>query len=431
MRAVRTVALGALTALLVVAGMAAMPPAAGESPTTLSAGGGEGGPKASSVPTSWFTVPVGSGPAPFEVPFTDASTESPTSWRWAFGDGSSSTQRNPTHTYALPGYYTVTLIASNEAGAGSTATQVLTVSPPLPGPNRPTASFTASPDSGSWPLRVSFTDTSTNSPTSWEWSFADGSTSTEQNPTHTFATAAYYPVRLVASNADGASDPVNGWIIVREPPAAGVIIVQTFNKAVSPSPTTDVSVPRPPGLVDGDVLIASITADATPSMAAVPAGWTPVVDPLTMGSRARLFGYYRVVADASAEPSSYTWRLGTAVPWNAAMTAFSGVDNGTPFETAASTAVQTRRMTSLTVPGVTTVTPGALLVGGVGSDSAVLNVNSGSGWGETAKGGGGQVTGLAYMTRPTAGPTGPTHWVMNPAEQAAGWVRGLRPAAGG
>jgi hypothetical protein len=37
------------------------------------------------------------------------------------------------------------------------------------------------------------------------------------------------------------------------------------------------------------------------------------------------------------------------------------------------------------------------------------------------------VTALAYMTRPTAGATGTARWTVNPAEQAASWLRALRP----
>ena len=49
----------------------------------------------------------------------------------------------------------------------------------------PTASFTASPTSGTAPLNVQFTDTSTGAPTSWAWDFGDGGTSTSQSPSHT------------------------------------------------------------------------------------------------------------------------------------------------------------------------------------------------------------------------------------------------------
>gem|GEM_PF-3241011 len=53
------------------------------------------------------------------VEFTDLSTESPTSWMWDFGDGNTSTQQNPTHTYSTLGTYTVELIATNAIGSGT------------------------------------------------------------------------------------------------------------------------------------------------------------------------------------------------------------------------------------------------------------------------------------------------------------------------
>ena len=56
-----------------------------------------------------FSVDKRSGTAPLTVTFTDTSTGSPTSWLWTFGDGATSTDRHPIHTYTAPGNYTVTL----------------------------------------------------------------------------------------------------------------------------------------------------------------------------------------------------------------------------------------------------------------------------------------------------------------------------------
>ena len=70
----------------------------------------------------------------------------------------------------------------------------------------PVANFSGSPTSGTAPLTVNFTDSSTNSPTSWSWSFGDGGTSTSQNPSHQYTSAGNYTVTLTATNAYG-SDP--------------------------------------------------------------------------------------------------------------------------------------------------------------------------------------------------------------------------------
>src|SRR5882724_11480761 len=75
----------------------------------------------------------------------------------------------------------------------------LTVVPPPP-----MASFAASPTNGAAPLNVAFTDASSNSPTSWSWTFGDAGTSILQSPNHTHTTAGTYTVRLVASNTGGS-----------------------------------------------------------------------------------------------------------------------------------------------------------------------------------------------------------------------------------
>ncbi len=76
-----------------------------------------------------------SGPAPLTVSFTDNSTNAPTGWTWDFGDGATSTSRNPAHTYQQPGTYTVLLDVSNGAGMDSlTRLDYVSVSPPSSNP---------------------------------------------------------------------------------------------------------------------------------------------------------------------------------------------------------------------------------------------------------------------------------------------------------
>ena len=151
------------------------------------------------VPVASFNGTPTTGAVGFAVQFTDTSINNPTSWSWDFGDGTNSTAQNPSHQYSVAGTYSVALTATNVIGS-STATKsnYITVTPPPP-----VADFSGLPVSGSLPLSVVFTDRSTNAPTSWLWNFSDGTTSTVQNPTHSYTAIGSYNVSLTATNAYG------------------------------------------------------------------------------------------------------------------------------------------------------------------------------------------------------------------------------------
>jgi PKD repeat protein len=82
-------------------------------------------------PVADFAGSPTSGCAPLAVSFTDQSTGVPTSWSWDFGDGGSSTEQNPSHTYNEAGTYTVALTATNGCGSDTeTKTDYITVTEP-------------------------------------------------------------------------------------------------------------------------------------------------------------------------------------------------------------------------------------------------------------------------------------------------------------
>jgi PKD repeat protein len=190
------------------------------------------------------------GTVPLPVSFTDTSTGSPTTWNWTFGDigaGNISTLQNPPHTYTSAGTYSVTLTVSN-AGGSSTLIKAnyITVNPPAP-----VANFTGTPVSGAPPLAVSFTDTSTGSPTGWIWTFGDigaGNTSTLQNPSHTYTTAGTYSVTLTVSNAGGSNTLIKtNYITVVTPPVANFTGTPTSGPAPLLVVFTDTSTGSPTG----------------------------------------------------------------------------------------------------------------------------------------------------------------------------------------
>ena len=86
----------------------------------------------------------------------------------------------------------------------STSNEISVVITDGSGGGAPTAGYSASPTSGTAPLTVNFTDQSTNNPTSYQWNFGDGDTSTLQNPSHTYNTNGTYTVTLTANNNYGS-----------------------------------------------------------------------------------------------------------------------------------------------------------------------------------------------------------------------------------
>jgi PKD repeat protein len=118
--------------------------------------------------------------------------------------------------------YAWTGVANNST---STETTVVQNIPPV-------ANFTASTTTPYANAPLTFTDTSTNFPTSWLWSFGDGTTSTVQNPTKTYTTAGTYSVTLTATNPSGTDDEVKTNYITVSPPAQNVLFVKSDHSTI-------------------------------------------------------------------------------------------------------------------------------------------------------------------------------------------------------
>lgn len=201
------------------------------------------------------------------VTFTDKSTDdtSVTSHNWSFGDGSSSSASNPSHTYSADGSYQVSLTVSDAQGLTDSKTATVTVadgiiigdcaqtwsastnyqigdkvshggyeyestwwstgaSPAIysnvwkklaecdgtsiPDENQaPVSSFTYNAAA----LAVNFNNTATDDKavSSYSWSFGDGTSATNANPSHTYNTAGSYQVSLTVYDAEGLSHSSN------------------------------------------------------------------------------------------------------------------------------------------------------------------------------------------------------------------------------
>ena len=187
---------------------------------TINISGGTVDPPAADFSASATTIIQGD-----TVNFTDLSTNNPDSWSWTFEGGTpaASTAQNPFVTYNTVGTYTVTLIAANSAGSDTeTKVDFITVN----APPAPVADFTASATTIDEGQNVTFTDTSSGNPTSWDWTFEGGTpaTGTAQNPTITYNIPGTYTVTLIAANGSGSDTETKvDYITVNE-----VVILDMF-----------------------------------------------------------------------------------------------------------------------------------------------------------------------------------------------------------
>jgi len=149
--------------------------------------------------------------------FMDNSTGSPTSWFWDFGDGVTSTARNPAHTYNAMGGYTVNLTAGNSIGSNTTSTYGYVLVGIIDTSATP-AYFSSDITSGNAPLTVTFVDDLgakfPNYPIWRKWNFGDGVTqsyivdnnaSTTPYATHVYENPGKYTVTLCLDNRGGIS----------------------------------------------------------------------------------------------------------------------------------------------------------------------------------------------------------------------------------
>ncbi len=139
------------------------------------------------------------GYAPAQVTFTNNSVNAD-SFLWNFGDGSTSTEKNPVKIFNSAGIYDVTLTSSGNSASNFIVKRVSIAQQPV----LPVANFTFQYNSQSAPATVLFTNQSLDA-ISYNWAFADGTFSTEINPNHSYSAPGSYAVILTAINNQGTN----------------------------------------------------------------------------------------------------------------------------------------------------------------------------------------------------------------------------------
>jgi len=158
-----------------------------------------------------------------EVTFT--KTTEAFNLEWNFGDGNTSTEKNPIHTYAEEGKYIVSLKGTSVDDVTSTVEVEVNVVAVIPDP---VSNFTNEITD----LEVVFTNTSKNA-TTYIWDFGDNRSSTNENPKHTYLDSGTFTVTLTASSDDLSKDPdvfTKEITVIKPKPKGPEIFNNTFAK---------------------------------------------------------------------------------------------------------------------------------------------------------------------------------------------------------
>jgi len=171
------------------------------------------------APRAKFIATPANGPPPLEVQFSDKSTGNISSWEWDFNNDGvvDSIIQNPKYTYESTGNYTVSLTVSGPTGNDTEVkkdyievTRCLYLAgftiESIPGNCRVQGNGTSCTGT----TTVHFIDKSTGNVTTWAWDFGDNTSSTEQNPSHTYTRNGNYTVTLTVTTPE-CKDTLTKW----------------------------------------------------------------------------------------------------------------------------------------------------------------------------------------------------------------------------
>ncbi len=161
---------------------------------------------------------IGGGCVPQEInPVPFIKTAEPiVSYKWNFGDGGSSKEETPHHTFTKTGAFTVSLVAFTASGCSDT----FVTKKPIEIGIAPQANFGADPLNTCARTSVSFTDSTNGTVTNWLWKFGDGGESNLQNTSHHYLDTGWFSVTLIAYN-NGCTDTMvrNKYVYIKPPVA--------------------------------------------------------------------------------------------------------------------------------------------------------------------------------------------------------------------
>lgn len=162
-------------------------------------------------PVAEFVASPTSGNAPLQVALNANQSSDPdgsiASYSWDFGNGVTGSGKNTSHTYLTAGSFTLTLTVTDNGGA--VATKSTTINVNNANNASPVASFSATPVTGTAPLRVALDASASSDPDgtigSYSWRFGDGVQGSGRTTSHTFVAPGNYTIELTVTDDRGGT----------------------------------------------------------------------------------------------------------------------------------------------------------------------------------------------------------------------------------
>jgi hypothetical protein len=243
--------------------------------------------------------------------------------------------------------------------------------------------------------------------------------------TYTGLTTGSHTFQVKATDAAGntdASPASRTWTIEAGTPGSGVVR-ETVSQKVNTTAATTLTIPKPDNAEQGDVLVSCVSLNGG-SIGAAPAGWT-LLESVTAVANPKVYGYSKVAT--GSEPASYSWTTSSTTS-GGSITRYSGASGLDTSATSATSPPSGGTASSGSVPGVTTTTPNAMLVGCMSVNSSSVTLTSPTGMSQVIETGTRRFE-FADGIQATAGASGTKTWTFSAAREWAGWLAALRPEA--
>lgn len=183
-----------------------------------------------SAPTAAFTQSSNALTASFDASSSSDSDGSVASYAWDFGDGTTGSGAQPSHSYPTAGSYVVSLVVTDNLGATGSVTHSVTVAAAnVP----PTAAFSSSVSALTATFDGSGSSDTDGTVSSYAWDFGDSTTGTGVAPSHGYAAAGTYSVTLTVTDNKGATNSVTHPVTVTAPVGPVALATDTFGRTVS------------------------------------------------------------------------------------------------------------------------------------------------------------------------------------------------------